>query len=79
MITEPTEITDNPATGWVVAPKNGIPDNSTYNKTVVTGTGKYASANYTLTITIQIYQANKGALTDTNFETTVPDTYARIE
>lgn len=79
MITEPTEITDNPATGWVVAPKTGIPDNSTYNKTVVTGTGKYASANYTLTITIQIYQANKGALTDTNFETTVPDTYARIE
>lgn len=79
MSVEPTEITNNPATGWKVAPETGIPDNSTYNKAVVTGTGKYASANYTLTITVEIYQANKGALIGTNFETTVPDTYAKIE
>lgn len=79
MAVEPTEITNNPATGWTVAPETGIPDNSTYNKTVVTGTGKYASANYTLTITVEIYQANKEALVGTDFETTVPDTYAKME
>ena len=78
MTMEPTKVTNNPTTGWAVAPESGIPDNSTYNKTVVTGTGKYASANYTLTIIVQIYQANKEALVNTNFETTVPDTYAMI-
>ncbi|WP_455682402.1 BsaA family SipW-dependent biofilm matrix protein [Thomasclavelia sp.] len=78
MTTEPIEVTNDPATGWAIALDTSIPDNSTFNKTVVTGTGKYASANYTLTITVQIYQANKEALTDTNFETTVPDTYAKL-
>ena len=42
---EPSKITNNPETGWAVAPNTGIPNNATYNKTVVTGNGKYASAD----------------------------------
>ena len=72
---EPSKITNNPETGWAVASNTGIPNNATYNKTVVTGNGKYASANYTLTITVQVYQANKQAVAGTAFETVVPETY----
>ena len=76
---EPSKITNNPETGWAVAPNTGIPNNATYNKTVVTGNGKYASANYTLTITVQVYQANKQAVAGTAFETVVPETYALLD
>ena len=76
---EPSKVTNNPETGWAVAPNTGIPNNATYNKTVVTGNGKYASANYTLTITVQVYQANKQAVAGTAFETVVPETYALLD
>lgn len=76
---EPSKITNDPETGWAVAPDTGIPNNATYNKTVVTGKGKYASANYTLTITVEVYQANKEAVAQTAFAATVPETYARLD
>lgn len=75
----PTTITNDPKTGWVIAPNGIIPDDATYNKTIVTGTGDYAGANYTLTITVEVYQANKNAVAKTNFETAVPNTFAKME
>lgn len=75
---EPTTIGTDPETSWVEY-TGSIPTGATYNKSVVTGNGEYADANYTLTITVEVYQATKKALVSTNFESATPTLWNLIE